>query len=403
MQSSILVVLNRLVHLLILFFISSTAVAASIEELMLAGNNLRLKGNVAAANQIKDQIRELAPGDPASYAFNLNTIITELSWEESQRRFDDQLIGDAKQLIALCESGAASASGINNADYYCGQAYFSLSFYNGIRGNYIRAGRNGTTAIDYLEAALKRQPDLIRAKMYLGIAYYYADNLPHFIKLFSKVLWFIPSGNSAKSLPYLRDVMASDDAFSDVARYIYATLLINGSEDEVQDALSEIDILIKRYPENARFQLRYVSVILGNDQFLATLDRINAYMATEYGKNLSMIDTNLLSIWLARAHLGLGQVEEAIRVRQRIQFDPVNTTVPSWGLAWYEFTGGQLEDLIGNREAAIESYKRVLALDDTTFVNPKLVAMARAAISTPYVLPATLPIDASNAAGLEQE
>lgn len=395
--------LTRLIRFLILLLVSSTAIAASIEELMLAGNNLRLTGNMAAANQIKDQIRQLAPEDPASYVFNLNTIITELSWEESQRRFDEQLISDAEQLIAWCEDGDSVNTSLNNPDYYCGQAHFALSFYNGIRGNYIRAGRNGTTAIDYLESALKQDPDLIRAKMYLGVAYYYADNLPHFIKLFSRLLWFIPSGNSEKSLPYLREVMASDDDFSDVARYIYATLLIRGNEDEVKDALSEIDTLINRYPENARFQLRYVSVILSNNEFVATLDRINAYMATEHGKNLSMIDANLLNIWSARAHLGLGQVEQAIRVRQQIQFDPVNTTVPAWGLAWYEFTGGQLEDLIGNRKAAIESYKRVLALADTTFVNPKIVAMARAAISTAYALPATTPNSSPPAPSLKQE
>ncbi|MFT7244853.1 MAG: tetratricopeptide (TPR) repeat protein [Candidatus Azotimanducaceae bacterium] len=386
-----LAVLNRFLSLLIIYLICSTAVAASIEEMMLTGNHLRLTGNMEAANQIKDQIRQLAPGDPASYAFNLNTIITELSWEESQRRFDEQLISDAKQLIALCEAGAVSASSTNNPDYYCGQAHFALSFYNGLRGNYIRAGRNGTTAIDYLESALKQDPDLIRAKMYLGIAYYYADNLPHFIKLFSKVLWFIPSGNSAKSLPYLRDVMASDDAFSDVARYIYATLLLNGSDAQIIEALSEIDILIARYPENARFQLRYVSVILWYEEFLATLDRINAYMATEHGKNLSVIDTNLLNIWAARAHLGLGQVEQAIRVQRQIKFDPINTTVPSWGLAWHELTRGQLEDLTGNRKAAIESYERILALDDSTFVNPTIVAMARASLSNPYTLPSKLP------------
>jgi len=354
---------------------------------MLTGNNLRLMGNMAAASEIKDQIRQLAPRDPASYAFNLNTIITELSWEDSQLRFDEQLLSDAKQLIALCDAGISSASSVNNANYYCGQAYFSLSFYNGIRGNYISAGRNGTTAIDYLEAALKQDPKLIRAKMYLGIAYYYADNLPNFIKLFSRVIWFIPSGNSTKSLPYLRDVMASDDAFSDVARYIYATLLINGNDNEVKDALSEINILIKRYPENARFQLRYVSVILGNGQFTETLERINTYRATEPGKNLSIIDTNLLNIWAARAHLGLGQIEQAIQVQQQIKFDPANTTVPTWGLAWYELTGGQLEDLIGNRKSAIESYERVLTLNTKTFVSPVIVTMARAAINTPYTLP----------------
>ncbi len=115
------------------------------------GNLKRLQGDMRSANQIRDQIRQLAPNDPASYAFNLNTIVTELSWEESQTRFDAELIADAEKLLALCEAKTPSASAINNPDYYCGQAHFTLSYFHGIRGNLIRAGRHGTTAIEYME------------------------------------------------------------------------------------------------------------------------------------------------------------------------------------------------------------------------------------------------------------
>ena len=354
---------------------------------MQAGNEQRLRGNFEQANAIQQKIREIDPEDPASYAFNLNTLVTELSWEESQTRFDEELISDAERLIALCEDEAPSRSSVDNPDYYCGQAHFVLSYFNGIRGNYIRSGRHGSTAIAHLEAALSEDPDLIRAKMYLGIGYYYADNLPAFIKLFSKVLWFIPSGNSAKSLPYLREVMASDDDFSDVARYIYATLLINGSESEVADALSELEILIARYPENARFQLRYVSVLLGDNQYAKTLDRIQRYMASPAAAQLKQIDADLMNIWMARAYLGLGKIEQAVRVQKSIKLDADNSVVPAWGLAWYELTGGQLSDLLGNRQAAIASYERIFLLNEKTFVNPAIVDQARMLRQSPFTLP----------------
>lgn len=388
-MSLVIVKLSRFFLPLILIQLSfcELAVAASVEALMREGNDHRLRGNMAAANAIKDDLRAIDPEDPASYAFNLNTIITELSWEESQTRFDEVLVADAEQLIELCEDEAPGLSSVNNPDYYCGQANFVLSYFNGIRGNYIRAGRHGSTAIDHLEKALTQDPDLIRAKMYLGIAYYYADNLPSFIKLFSKVLWFIPTGNSAKSLPYLREVMASDDDFSDVARYIYATLLINGTEAEVKDALSEIEILLARYPENARFQLRYVSVLLGNEQYAKTLGQINRYMASPAAKTLGFVEGNLMKIWTARAYLGLGQVEQAIQVQKTIQLDATDSAVPAWGLAWYELTGGQLSDLLGNRQAAIESYDRILSLNDKTFINPALVDMAKDLRQKPFSLP----------------
>jgi tetratricopeptide (TPR) repeat protein len=372
----------------ILLLVSGLVSADSVDELMQAGNLLRLNGDMTAANEVKQKIRGLAPEAPHSYAFSLNTIVTELSWEESQTRFDQALERDAEHLIRLCTE---SPTAIDNSNYYCGQAHFSLSYFNGIRGNYIRAGRHGTTAIDYLEAALVEDPDLIRAKMYLGVAYYYADHLPPFIKLFSKFLWFIPSGSSDKSLPYLRQVMDSEDTFNDVARYIYATLLVNGKPEEVADALSELNILIKRYPKNARFQLRYVSVIVGDQRYVETLERISTYLVSEHAASLSKMDINLLNIWAARAHLGLGQVERAIGLQKQIQFDPVNTTVPAWGLAWYELTNGQLADVTGNRKKAIVSYQKIVALDQKTFVSPTIVSLAIAALTTPYKLPGRSP------------
>lgn len=364
---------------------TSTALAsANISELMAKGNLLRLQGDMAAANQIRDQIRASAPNDPASYAFNLNTIVTELSWEESQTQFDEVLVRDAERLIELCEDGVISQADISNPDYYCGQAHFSLSYFNGIRGNLVSAGRHGTTAIDYMEQALEQDPDLMRAKMYLGIAYYYADNLPPFIKLFSRLLWFIPSGNSEKSLPYLREVMASDDRFNDVARYIYATLLINGTAEELKEALSEIEILLAKYPENVRFQLRYVSIIQGDGRYQETLNSIEKFLASDAGQQLDMINGNLLNIWLARANLGLNRLAEANRVQSMIHFDPENTTVPAWGLAWFELTSGQLADLAGARAKAREAYNNILELDRRTFVNPSIVELAQRYLDTPY-------------------
>jgi tetratricopeptide (TPR) repeat protein len=388
--------LVKLYLVIILLFVglptfSHAASPSSIQDLMQTGNQLRLRGDMAGANQIKDQLRALDSEDPASYAFNLNTLMTELSWEESQTRFDAALQADAKKLSELCEEEAPSQSRVDNPEYYCGQADFVLSYFNGIRGNYIKAGRFGSSAIDHLEAALADDPSLIRAKMYLGVAYYYADNLPSFIKLFSKVLWFIPTGNSAKSLPYLREVMASDDDFSDVARYIYATLLINGTESEVEDALSEIEILLARYPENARFHLRYVSVLLGNDQYEETLDQINRYMAGPAATQLGNVDRSLMGIWKARAYLGLGQFEQAIEAQKHIKLDPADTTVPAWGRAWYELTRGQLFDLQGKRKDAIDSYDRIVVLAEKTFVNSALVKIANEWRDKPFTLPLTAP------------
>ena len=73
------------------------------------------------------------------------------------------------------------------ANHYCGQANLSLSVYHGLRGNYIRAGQ-WKSINQLLEKALRVDPQLIDSKLYLGLAYFVVDNLPPFIKIFSRFL-----------------------------------------------------------------------------------------------------------------------------------------------------------------------------------------------------------------------
>ena len=70
-------------------------------------------------------------------------------------------------------------------------------------------------------------PDHVAIKLPLGMAYYYADHLPSFVKMVAPLLWFIPSGSSHKSLPYLRDVTEVEGPYQDAALFVLGDLLIN--------------------------------------------------------------------------------------------------------------------------------------------------------------------------------
>jgi tetratricopeptide (TPR) repeat protein len=221
--------------------------------------------------------------------------------------------------------------------------------------------------------------------MHLGVGYYVADNLPPFIKLFSKVLWFIPSGNSERSLPYLLDVIKGGDQYRDVARYIYSILLLETPELRPEASI-HLQRLVSLYPANSRFQLRLISLLISMDDYNGTLRTISDYL--DNGATPVEPDLSLTKIWKVRAYLGRGETELAGSTFSEI--DPVfrnaSNELPGWSVAWYILTDGQLHDLANRREQARAAYKEILSIAKYTYVNVVILDAARSGLSNPYRL-----------------
>lgn len=357
-------------------------VLADRVDLERQGTELRLAGRFKEAAAIE---RQLLAGyeEPVGHIFALNTIVTHLTWDETSTEYDDELLSHADAVFTWAENNPAHP----RADYYAGQAHFAVSFHHGLKGNYYRAGRHGTQSIRALEDALERDPSLIDAKMHLGIAYFVADNLPPFIRMFSHLLWFIPSGNSGKSLPYLQEVMLEGRQYPDVARYIYSTLLL---EDEQSREPAEVQLrwLVDKYPTNSRFQLRLISLLIMQEKFEDTLAAAHSYLELEPEPDEE--DLSLAKIWMVRAYMGLGNETAAQELFAAI--DPVfrksEDSLPGWSLAWHKLTQGQLHDLANQRKKARRVYRDILNIAGSTYVNSVIQNAAKEGLEKPYQLPA---------------
>lgn len=375
--------MRQLIVTLMLALLCPLVSAETQRELELRGTLLRLQGDFDSALEIQDAlIRNFQ--EPAGHTFALSTLITHLTWDETLTEYDEALLHHADQTFAWCEPILAEDERDALANYYCGQADFALSYYYGLKGNYFTAGRHGTRSIELLEQAIATDPSLVDAKMYLGVAYFIADNLPPFIRMFSRFLWFIPTGNSEKSLPYIREVMDSGDIYPDVARYIYSFLLLEGEDETLRDqAAEQLEVLVTRYPENFRFQLRWISMLLLENRFE---DTIRA--ATRYIEDVKPEEpfASLTQIWQLRSHMALDQMALADKVYEVIR--PVFTTtrdeLPGWSVTWYLLTEAQLLDLNGERQQARAKYRETLEFAKSTYVSERLLEAARAGLKAPY-------------------
>ncbi len=376
----------RSIALIVLLLLASGLSFAEPEyaALQREGTLLRLQGNVEGASEIEQRLLNEYE-IPIGHIFALNSIVTHLTWDETDKTHDDALQYHVSEILAWCEARLEDNKGDALANYYSGQANFALSFFHGLKGNYYTAGKKGTASIEYLEAALATDPTLIDAKMHLSVSYYVADNLPPFIRMFSRLLWFIPSGNSEKSLPYLREVMTSGDQYKDVARYIYATVLL---EDPVLriEAEEQLRTLVDLYPKNSRFQLRLISVLMMQDDFEGTLEAATAYLNSDSPP--AEPDLSLTKIWLVRAYMGLKKLDQAKATFAEIGnvFATSSEELPGWSVTWHKLTDGQLNDLAENRKKARAIYQDILEIAKSTYVNEVIIDAARAGLKSPYTL-----------------
>ncbi len=356
---------------------------AKIEALKAQGTDLRLRGDFAGANRISRQLKETFPDLGIGYAINLNTLVTQLSWDEQQTRFDEDILQDAEKTLSICRKQIDSDQGDYRAHYLCGQAHFALTYLHALRGNYYSAGTNGSKTISSLEQALKINPGLTDAKMHLGVSYYYADNLPPYIKAFSKLLWFIPTGNSDKSLPYVKEVSEHGKFFKDVAKYLYASILIEGDdEDRLAAGTRLLQELVASYPENSRFQLRYISQLGATGRHEQSLDAAGVFIATDKQYRRDPVDVDLAKLWVTRDLLNLKRANKAI-----VTFNEITRQVsfPTWGHAWYLLTHAQISDLQKRRYMAKTLYNRVIKMH-ANYPSSTILGMARAGLNQPFAL-----------------
>jgi len=361
----------------------------TIAALKKEGTLLRLKADYEGANRISTRLKHLFPEQGIGYTMNLNTLVTRLSWDDQQSQYDQPILRDSNKTLSLCHAQIKAHPDDYQGYYDCGQAHFALSYLHALRGNYYRAGTNGSDTIENLEKTLELNPDLIDAKMHLGIAYYYADYLPPFVKAFSRYLWFIPTGNSDKSLPYIKEVTEKGEFFKDVAKLLYSDLLIGGAENDRQQAKIILGKLSAAYPENRRFQFRYIALLGALGEFDESMDSANQFIASEQKYNRDQEDITLVRLWTTRAHLGLKDLEGAIEAFSKINQSSVDEEFPSWGRSWFMLTRAQIEDLQNKRAQALSDYQRVIEMF-SDYASTEVLAAARAGLKTPFSL-ALLP------------
>ena len=301
--------------------------------------------------------------------------------DDNQRKVFEKILDDSIEGI---ERWMKNNPNDPNAYMGIGALYGLRALFSMRNRSWVTAYFSGRKAIKNLERSLALDPTYYDAYFGLGIYQYFAGTLPAVIKILAKVVAI--KGNPDKGVEQLNTARTKAMFTSDSAKLILIEVQnTRGSKFyNPQKSLEFIRSLRAKYPNNPL--MRYVEVICLYET--GQYDEVTA-QANEF---LRLIGTNSFykDIYIARAYTALGTAQmaqknwEEARVLFEKGADAVkNQEASRWGV-WNALRLGQVYDLLGQREKAIQQYKYVLSFKDKLGFDEQ----AKALLKKPYVVPA---------------
>ena len=300
--------------------------------------------------------------------------------DEKQRKVFEKILDDSidgiKRWIKLNPKDPNAYMGIGAL--YGLRAMFSMR-----NRSWVTAYFSGRKAIKNLEKAMELDPTYYDAYFGLGVYQYYAGTLPSVIKVLAKIVAI--KGNPDEGIKQLNIAREKAQFTADSAKLILieAQNKREGKYYDPHKSLTYIRQLHAKYPNNPLMHYVEVICLYETGHYLAVTEQAEQFL------NLIGKDPFYKDIYVARAYTALGtsqmaqgNFEVARDIFEKGREALKNQEPSRWGV-WNEFRLGQVYDILGEREKALEQYQYILSFKDKWgFDN-----MAKDLLKKPYQLP----------------
>ncbi len=235
------------------------------------------------------------------------------------------------------------------------------------RSHWIRAANDGRRALGIVQKAHELQPSNYDILLGTGIYNYYAEVAPDRYPLLKPLMWFLPKGEKAKGIEQLR--LASQHAkYAKVEASYFLMQLYFFFEKDYLAALQIAQQLHTIYPNNSLFQRYvgrcYVALSRLDDAQDIFFDVVKRHKESRPGYNKAA--AREAYYYIGMFHLNTGQPQEALKkfsVAEQISSE-IDKGSASGFRVMTNLRMGMAFDLLKKRAEAIQSYKRVLAMNE---------------------------------------
>jgi len=344
------------------------------------GTQANYEGRYSDAEATWGALRELTPESGAAALGEIETAWWRLMLDEGATRNDATILRASEEAIALADARLAEDPADIDALYEKGAALFNRARLHGVRGSYLKAGNEGEKGRKLLERVIEVDPERTDSRYSLGLYTYYTDVAPDVVRWMSW-LWFVPKGDRDGGLRNLEIVRASAGLHAPGAEFILMNVNTYHAPMDLPGALEAGRDLHARYPGNALFHSELVEVMLKMGLYDEAIETARSLETSEPSEPEAAVRPQLARILRAQAVLLSGRTEEAWTILEPM--DAERSPLPVWGGAWLHLVRGQVHDARGERTAARQEYRRVLALEGARF-NPRAALIAEAGLKEPF-------------------
>lgn len=320
-------------------------------------------------------------------------------WDESlllkeDERYDKEIRRLLKQAIETVEARVRTEGESAEHFFWLGSAYGLSSGLALLRDSVIDGVVDALKSREFLEEAIRLDPDMVDAYFGLGLSDYIAARQPALLRMVSRIFQ-LPAGDRDRGLARLErvareGVYTRQHAISSLA---FIELYYEKNYEEARQRFADMH---RRYPNSLDYRLRYLDAIFaltvkGSPAYRqALIDSVGSARRIAAGRNWKLdrwIDTKLGFIEGFGYYL-TGQLEPA---RKRMETYVREAHKKSWLLGPAHLILGKLADLRGDRKAAVAHYRQVRKKEDVWGVH----AEAKTYLERPFTggEPAQRPSD----------
>lgn len=314
-----------------------------------------------------NKVKELYPRHPAGYFLDAMVDWWKITLFRETEEFDDSFIEKSEKVIAICDSLLEIDPGDINALFFKGGAHGYLGRFHAKRKNWFSAANEGKVGFDMLIECWKVAPGNSDIQLGTGIYNYFAEAIPEKYPLVKPLMTFLPPGDKRRGLQQLES-SAKRARYANVEAKVTLLQVYYNFERNNERSLELATSLHEKYPRNPYFH-KYLgrSYVRDGDRKMwesTWREVVKRCIAKKPGYDRMIAREGLYYVGLAlklkrNYKLALKyfyKCDEACRY--------LDTDEPSGFMIQTNLYIGQIYDMQGRREMAIQQYEKVLDMPD---------------------------------------
>ena len=360
----------------------------------LAGINLFLNEHYSAAQALYDSMATAEPDRPEAYLGKAMAYWDEGLIYDRGKGYKKEIERQIKNATRAAEAHIREHGESAEMYFWLGNAMAVRSGVGITYGDLIKAVLAGVESRDYLQEAVKRDPQMVDAYFGLGLSDYVIARQPRLLRTVSR-LFSLPSGDREQGLARL-DRVAREGTYCKrhaLSSRAFIALYYDKAFEEARVRFAELQ---RHYPNSLDYRVRYLDAILAltvsgsPDYHRALVDSARSIrqLASRRGEPLEPWTHTKMDFIEGLGGYLTGDHNTA---RDRLLNYVRGAEKGSWLLGPAELTLGKLADLRGDRESASSHYRKALRQDDVWAAHRE----ARAYLRSPFsgTEPSSRPVD----------